>query len=334
MRFVTGLLAVGIALMLHAAPAAAQPSFDGQWIAELPPLPAPCNGTRTMKMVVIGSDLAGTVDAPWNRNPTSFTGKIDSDGTGLIDMQGAHGTVRFSGDRFQITWIGGRCGSETAMGDRGPDPSLTQAMMEKRQQSQKSFAELAAAADRGDKIDYTALRTAYPYTNAWDPYGNKSNLLMQQAEAAQKGGDCDTALDYLDQILKADFTIDGAHALRADCLQDDPQKAAIENAIADGLVHSLMDSGDGASEKTAYVVNTAREETDVLANRHIQLKTRKINLRGKDGRYYDLIQGVILGDTPSAGSAQTTSVYFDVSAFVEGRLSRDIQISTIAAAIH
>ena len=95
-----------------------------------------------------------------------------------------------------------------------------------------------------------------------------------------------------------------------------------------------MDSGDGASEKTAYVVNTVREEMDVLANRHIQLKTRKVNLRGSDGHYYDLIQGVVIGDTTPATTAQTKSVYFDVSAFIEGRLSRDTVISTIASTIH
>ncbi len=52
-----------------------------------------------------------------------------------------------------------------------------------------------------------------------------------------------------------------------------------------------MDSGNGGAEKTAYVVSTLREEMDVLANRHIQIKTRQTEVRGADGRYFDVIQG-------------------------------------------
>ena len=89
--------------------------------------------------------------------------------------------------------------------------------------------------------------------------------------AAQKGGDCTTALEKLDQIIKTDFTIDGAHALQAPIAWASTNGAG-EEAIANGLIHSLMDSGDGASEKTAYMVVTAREERDVLANRHIQTR--------------------------------------------------------------
>jgi hypothetical protein len=176
-------------------------------------------------------------------------------------------------------------------------------------------------------VDYTALRAAYPYTEFWDPYGNKTTALLAQAQAAQKGGDCPTALDKLDQVIKLDFTIDGAHALRADCQVG--KDAAAEAAIADGLIHSLMNSGDGTSEKTAYVIVTMREEMDVLANRHIQTKTRQTGVRGSDGHYYDRVEGVSL-----KGGAQAKALFFDVSAFTAGRLSRDAEIATIAATIH
>ena len=78
----------------------------------------------------------------------------------------------------------------------------------------------------------------------------KTAALLDQAVAASKGKDCATALEKLDEILKLDFTIDAAHALRSDCLAATGQASAskIESDIADGLIHSLMDSGDGTPE--------------------------------------------------------------------------------------
>ena len=67
----------------------------------------------------------------------------------------------------------------------------------------------------------------------------------------------------------------------------------------------------------------------MLANRHIQLKTRQVNVRGSDGHYYDRVDGVSVKD-----AAKSVTLYFDVSAFTAGRLSRDAMLTTVAATIH
>jgi len=78
-------------------------------------------------------------------------------------------------------------------------------------------------------------------------------LLMDQAAAASKGKDCGTALGKLTEILKLDFTIDAAHALRSDCLAADAKlqttSGAIFHANAVGIFHRPIDAvgrpGDG-----------------------------------------------------------------------------------------
>ncbi len=323
MRFWAILMAAGLAWLPLPALAG---SFDGKWIAEIPPQPEPCNGASVMRVLVAGSSIMGEVRTPWGHN--TFSGQIDADGGGNFTFGSDSGTMKFSGDRFEANWSNMRCGARHAQGDREPSDARKAEMAAERKGRQDRFAALVADAQSGGAVDYTALRTAYPYTTSWDPYGNKTDALMDQAAAAQKGGDCAGALEKLDQVLRIDFTIDGAHALRADCLGT--QKGAGENAIADGLIHSLMDSGDGLNEKSAYIVVTMREERDVLANRHIQTKTRQINIRGSDGHYYDRVDGISL----KKGVAETRTLYFDVSAFTAGRLSRDAEITTVAATIH
>lgn len=149
-------------------------------------------------------------------------------------------------------------------------------------------------------------------------------------------------------MTKLDFTIDAAHSLKAECLKQTgkPDQALIESDIANGLIHSLMDSsggarslartltdGDGSTEERAYVVTTYREEMDVLANRHIQLKYRQTEIRGSNGRYYDLVRGVSIR-TGGGIDLALKDVYFDISSFVTGRKSRRAMLATLDRQVH
>ena len=75
--------------------------------------------------------------------------------------------------------------------------------------------------------------------------------------------------------------------------------------------------------------STAREERDVLANRSIQLKTQETQIRGGNGHYFQLLDGVSLKD-----GVTLRKIYFDVSAFVAGRLSRTAAVAVVAASLH
>jgi hypothetical protein len=301
-------------------------TFDGSWVALIPPQ-GPCQRTSIMTLTLSGNQFQGQTRNPGNTE--TFSGKIDADGIGTFLVYPRFpGIIKFTADHFDANWNSDLC-SRHALGDRAMTGSEAAAAFAARKKFQAGYVDLIKRAAEGDpSVDFSALRAAYPYTDQWDPFGNKTAALMDQAAAATKGKDCATALGKLDEVLKLDFTIDAAHALRSDCLAESGNAPAskIESGIADGLIRSLMNSGDGNSQRTAYVVMTEREEMDVLANRHLVLKIRQTQVRGTDGHFYDEVQ-VTSG---SEGSA-IERVYFDVSSFVSGRKSRMAAIDTLAA---
>ena len=299
--------------------AAAPGRFDGAWQADRLAMNKPCNASTYLRLVVVGTQAMGQLYAPWHN--AYFTAEVGPDGSGKLEMEGSHGSIRIQGDRFQLAWVGGRCGNEVALGDRVPDESRVAAMRQARRTAQEQYLALKDAAEAGRKPDYTALRMASVQAPEWAFFNNKADGPMSQAALAAKGGDCEQALANLDQAIGYDFTMDTAHALKADCLRKkNPHAAKIEDAIANGLVHSLMTSGNGKSEKTAYVVTTGREMADVLANRHIEIRTRRDETRSSDGRFYAVIQGVTIGSKQN----KLQTVYFNIDAFVVGRQSKRV----------
>lgn len=300
--------------------------FDGNWIALIPPQEN-CNGTSIMTVTMSDNTFQG--ETRNFGNTMAFSGKIEADGTGtMVVYPRSSGTIRFTTDHFDANWNEGGC-RRHALGDRALTNTEAAVAFAQRKQFQSRYADLIKRAAQGDQsVDFTILRTSYPYTDQWDPYGNKTAALLDQAAAAARGKDCATALEKLDEILRLDFTIDAAHALRRDCLAATGHEPAstIESNIADGLIHSLMDSGDGDTEATAYVVTTQREEMDVLANRHLVVKLKQTQVRGSNNHLYDEVQATAAGD-----AVVVKTVYFDVSSFVNGRKSRMAAIDTLAS---
>ena len=289
--------------------------FDGAWQAERMAMRRPCNAGTLLRLVVVGGQVMGVAHAPWRTS--RFSADLEADGTGRVLLNGDKGSIRFQGSRFQMGWVSGQCGNEVALGDRVPDTGKLEAMRQDRKNAQSAFLTLKAAAEAGRKVDYTALRAASVHAPEWAFFNNKADGPMSQAKLSAKGGDCTQALANLDQAIGYDFTIDAAHALKADCLRKSDSRAArIEDAIANGLVRSLMRSGDGKSEKTAYVITTGREMADVLANRHIDVRTRQQQTRGSDGHFYEMMQGV------QGQSKKLVTIYFNIDAFVVGRQSK------------
>lgn len=130
------------------------------------------------------------------------------------------------------------------------------------------YAALITAAKDGDPgTDYTAMRQAYAMIAQYDPFGEKTNALMRDGQAAYVAKDCKTALEKFKAAIALDFTLSDAHALSADCLEQAGDKAgeAREEAIAQGLFNSLLGSGDGESPATAFRIVTMHEETVILA---------------------------------------------------------------------
>ena len=302
--------------------------FDGNWVALISPQES-CNGSSIMTLTMSDNIFQG--ETRNFGNTEAFSGRIDAEGSGtMVIYPHFSGTIKFTGDHFEANWNVRAC-RRHAMGDRALTSDEAATVYAQRQQFQTSYADLSKRAAQGDlSVDFTLLRSAYPYTDQWDPYGNKTAALLEQAAAAATGRDCATALEKVDEILKLDFTIDAAHALRSDCLAATGHEPAsrIESNIADGLIHSLMDSGDGATEGSAYRVMTQREEMDVLANRHLVVKLRKTQVRGGNEHFYDVVEA-----TSAQDGAVVRTVYFDVSSLVNGRKSRLAAIDILASSM-
>jgi hypothetical protein len=337
MQSAAAMTAAALVMVAAFAPARAAGPFDGKWIGDIPAGNSPtCAYTSTMTFIVADGAMQGQNQNPTNRR--TVQGHVDPDGTASFTVGGSPGTGKFAADHFDFTWFNGHC-DRHAMGNRAPDAGQQAAAAGERKTHQTAYADLVRRAEDGEAIDYARLRAEYVYDENWDFYGTKLNGLLNEADAAARGKDCASALEKTDEILKLDFTNAHAHSIRSDCLSDsDRGKSRIESHIADGLDASLMNSGDGDSEKTAYVVSTMADELHALANRRIQIKARQTEMRGSDGHYYDEVQGISIHSGLGAYGESTTrlsvkTVYFNVDSFVKGRESRRAAVATAAATI-
>ena len=308
-----GFLSCAIGMAMLNAAAASAGTFDGNWIGQIPPSGS-CRAMATMTITVSGDAVSGLMhNSP--RNIRAFKGTIDADGNATFTTELGHpGTIKFTADHFDANWNSGDC-QRHSLGDRAPDAAQIAALIERRHQAQLSYDELTARAAAGDKsVDFTALRSNFPFTRQWDAYDSNVSSILEQAKTAANGKDCATALEKLAEVLKADYTLITAHRLRADCLSGDA--ARLESRVADGLMRSLTHGGDGRSESSAYPVMSRHEESDLLADKHILIKTRDVEVRGSNGRFYDVVHGFALNN-----GVREQDVYFDVSTEVTGRSS-------------
>ena len=321
----------GLALAIAPLVASTAPGgpFDGNWIGQIPPSGG-CHAIATMTITVSGNSLSGVVHNLGNVRP--FTGTVDAEGNAAFTVSQYHysGTIKFTADHFDANWNSGNC-QRHSLGDRAPDATQTAALIAQRKQAQDIYDDLTAKAAAGDRsVDFGILRASYPFTKQWDVYSSASAPLMEQAAAAAKGKDCGTALQKLDEVVKIDYTIIGAHRLRSDCLRGDA--ARIESRIADGLMDSLKRGGNGKSEASAYPVMTLHEEADILRDRRVLLKTRDVEVRGSNGRFYDVVHGVSVRDNVTNTEIYFQDVYFDVTTEVTGRSSAMAATDSVTSA--
>jgi hypothetical protein len=170
------------------------------------------------------------------------------------------------------------------------------------------YAALVSAAKDGDPgVDYTVMRQTYTQTPGYDPFGKKTDGLMHDAQAAYLAKDCKTALAKFKMAIAFNFTLSDAHALSADCLeqQGDKKGMAQEEVIAQGLFNSIISSGDGKSPKSAFWVVSRHEEEMVFT------------IAGLDAKGQDTItsdHGPVDKFAVTDAKGKKDTLYFNVSA--------------------
>jgi hypothetical protein len=160
-------------------------------------------------------------------------------------------------------------------------------------------------------IDYKALRYARAERPGYNPYEALADPTKGDLIRAMAGNDLARVSTLANQIIEQDYTDTDAHAALAAVLErrGERQQAAFELAIANGLLGSIRESGDGMTADTAYVVIGVAEEYSFLGAVGVQVARQSLvqSARGP----VDALEVV----NPTNGERQT--VYFDVSRLFE-----------------
>jgi hypothetical protein len=170
-----------------------------------------------------------------------------------------------------------------------------------------TYDELVARAKTGDaNVDYLALRNVYAESPNYDPYGSKVGELQSEMFEAYRRGDCAAVIAKAESILAADFVHVDAHLVAGLCHGKLGNEAAMrrERAAARGLIDSILQSGDGKSEGTAFVVIEVAEEYSLL--RALGLRPSNQALIHAQGHSYDRF------DAKSNDTGQQVVVFFNV----------------------
>jgi Domain of unknown function (DUF4919) len=169
-----------------------------------------------------------------------------------------------------------------------------------------TYEQMLARAKAGEPgVDYQALRFAYAAKPDFNPYGLTGASHRDAMFKAYQAGDCATAVKEASQLLDVNFVNIDGHINSDMCYSrlGNEAKRAREHAIAAGLIHSIVDSGDGKTQQTAYVVISVDEEYSLL--RVLGLKPGRQSLIQGDGHNFDQLDA-------TKPDGQTQSLFFNV----------------------
>lgn len=172
--------------------------------------------------------------------------------------------------------------------------------------SKPSFAALLERAKKSDPtLDFKELRFAYAETSAYSPYGGDRES-RQKMFAALNAKEFDKSIEFAEKILAKNFVeINGnfgAYVAHRELGHAD--RAAFHKFMVDGLLKSIMSSGDGKSEATAFVVISTDEEY-VLFN-FMGLRATGQALITKDGHSFDRMTAT------NPKTSETVTYFFNI----------------------
>lgn len=150
-----------------------------------------------------------------------------------------------------------------------------------------TYASLLEKVKRGDKdVDFTALRMAY---DAQSASSLSNSTLRKELFAALHRDDWPAVIASADAVLESDYLDIDAHMFAGLAYEKTKQaeKAAFHRAVARGLLHSILASGNGTTPEKAFVVISVDEEYSVL--RYLGLRSDEQSLVETGGHSYDAL---------------------------------------------
>lgn len=132
-------------------------------------------------------------------------------------------------------------------------------------------------------LDYTQVRMAYAASSEYRPYGLQADKLLERASVAVDAEDFARARVLVDSMFIHQPLYNDAYVAKAWLLDKmgEADSARMYRRITDGLMASLVSSGNGRSAATAMVVISSSEEyayinTFELTSLHQELKEEGI----------------------------------------------------------
>jgi len=176
-----------------------------------------------------------------------------------------------------------------------------------QEKAKATYESLLRQMKKGDpKVDFQKARMAFSETDAYNPYdlNSKSRELMNKA---LKDKDYAKAAEVAEQLLKTNYVDIPAHSVgyRAYTELKKDEEAKLHRFVHDGLIQSILKSGDGKTPATAYVVISTDEEYAVLGALGIR-RTRQ-GVMEDQGQHFDMLQGV------DRQSNQSVALYFNIT---------------------
>ena len=173
---------------------------------------------------------------------------------------------------------------------------------------QASYDALVAQLKAGNTaIDYQALRFARSELPGYNPYDALADPDKGDLVRAMGANDTDRVAAIANDIIARDYTDIDAHAALSTVLQrrGETDQAAFELAVANGLLNSIEQSGDGMTPETAFVVIGIAEEYSLLGAKGLQVAKQSL-LQTERGPVDAL-------DVVNPTNNESSTVYFNVS---------------------
>jgi hypothetical protein len=155
------------------------------------------------------------------------------------------------------------------------------------------------------KADFLQLRMAFTRTANYKPYDSDNKARKGMTDAWEKK-DLARAVALAQQVLKNRYVDLTAHWIlsRAYAELKKADQAKYHRRVFDGLVQSILKSGNGKGPASAYVVISTDEEYAVLGV--LGVRTTGQALINHKGKRFDRIDGV------KRGSGDRVTIYFNI----------------------
>lgn len=154
-------------------------------------------------------------------------------------------------------------------------------------------------------VDFKTFRLLYAETSDYNPYDGDYEPRKAMYEA-MKEKEHEKALKYARSILDKNYVDIDAHLICKSAYQkmNNSERYNFHQFVENGLINSILSSGDGKSPETAYLVINVKEEYAIL--NFLGFKLKRQSLRELNGHSYDEME-VINEET-----GETSVLYFNV----------------------